>query len=229
MTNKLDLDEFIECWKLFVKQNEPAFLEKFDSRTDRTQLIIGNDSSSVNTGSPFGDFFREFFGEKYFYRKEDGSVDLSIYENDFLRGIMDMNTEDKVSVISKETLNYFPKYYNVLIEQENTIEKAYEEMYKLTYFRANLKVLITYIWNPSKSGDLWTYAHDRLSKNFESIIKQTNESYPENGETDYVLITGQKIDNKIIWKYTGLSVMSTLKQVDNYVIVHDVYKPTINE
>ena len=223
MEKELDMDSFVACWKEFVKAKNDELFDNFDKPAERTRLVLGDKSSSIDNGSPFGDHFRNYFSNKYSYRKEDGSVDLSIYKSEFIENVSDMKIEEKVSNITQDKLNNFPKVYSVLLEQENVIERAYEEMHKLTYFRANLKVLVTYIWNPSKTGDKWAYAHDRICKNFESILKQTNDIFPENGETDYILVTGQKVNEKLIWKYTGFQIGSFLKQVQSYVITNESY------
>lgn len=225
MSKILDIDSFIDCWKSFTEKNKTQFLDNYDS-SDWTKLIVGEKKSTTN-GSPFGDFFTEYFEKSYSYRKEDGLVDLSIFEKkNFIKGIFKIAKGAKGAKVS---LDDCPTNYEVLIEHENDPAISHEEMYKLTTFRAALKVLITYIWDPSKSGDIWSHTHEKLSKNFESIIIQTNSKYPENVETNYILITGQRIGDKIVWKYTGFSVMNTLKQIDSFVIVHDWAKPNINE
>lgn len=93
---------------------------------------------------------------------------------------------------------------------------AYEEMHKLTYYRSNLKVLITYNWDPSKTGDAWDFTFDRLCKNFKSTIAQANETSPENDATIYLLIFGQRIDQKLVWKFARFALRNRMgfKQID---------------
>lgn len=224
MSKTLDMDSFIECWKSFTETSKDHLLTKYDC-SDWTNYICG-EKKSTNDGSPFGDYFAKYFSDKYCYRKEDGLVDLAIFkEREFIKNIQKIAKRSNNETFS---LGNFPTSYEVLIEHENDVKRAYEEMFKLTYFRAYLKVLVTYIWDPS-GDEMWPEVHKQLSRNFESIIKQTNEKYPENVDTSYILITGQRISGKLIWKYTGFSVMNTLKQTDSYVLVHDWTKPSINE
>jgi hypothetical protein len=71
-------------------------------------------------------------------------------------------------------------------------------MIKLTYSRARLKVLITYNENVDASSD-YKYANEILIKNFNTIITQANERYPENRDTEYLIIIGQLNNEKLIW------------------------------
>jgi len=224
MNKILDIDTFIQCWKSFTEKNKDQLLTKYDG-SDRTSYIFGGDKSTSDS-SPFGHYFVEYFDNAYSYRKEDGLVDLEIFKSrEFVKDIYEVT---KGSDNKKLSLENYPRNYEVLIKHENDISRAHEGMFRLTNFRAYLKVLVTHIWDPS-GDEMWAEVHKRLSKNFESIIKQTNEKYPENVETNYVLITGQRISGKLIWKYTGFWVMNTLKQIDSYVLVDDCIKPTINQ
>ena len=224
MIKILDMDTFIECWKSFTEKNKDQLLTKYDC-SDWTSYICG-EKKSTNEGSPFGDYFIKNFGDVHSYRKEDGLIDLAIYKKEEF--VKDIYSLAKRAGNETFPLKNCPTSYDVLIEHENDVSRAHEEMYKLSYFRANLKVLVTYIWDP-RGDEMWKNTHERLSKNFASIIKQTNEKYPENVETSYILITGQRISEKLIWNYTGFSVMNTLKQTDSYVIVHDLSNPAINQ
>lgn len=199
MKKQLTSHSFIECWKAFVTLHHDHILENYDDIKKRTSAIIGQPKTEKEN-SNFGKFFVEYFSDIYNYRKEDGDVELSIFKAEFISGVRDM--KERPNHLDEETLRNYPRHYDLLIEHENEIGKAYEEMHKLTYFRAYIKVLITYIWSPSKAGDKWEYAHGRLTENFSSIIKQTNESYPEHCDTSYILITGQKIGNELKWRHS---------------------------
>lgn len=209
MKKIITVDTFVECWKAFVKKEKENIIKNYDNRTDRTCAVIGL-KGSCDTGSPLGDFIKEHFNDNYSYRKEDGLVDLSIFKkDDCIKQIWDMHVPEKAG---QRDLELFPRYYHVLIEHENVIEKTFEEMCKLTYFNGHLKVLITYIWDSSKSGDNWDYAHERLEKNFEIIIQQANKQYPENCDTNYLLITCQRIDNKLISRFSCFNTISMIEQ-----------------
>lgn len=82
-----------------------------------------------------------------------------------------------------------------LIEHENNYLLSYEEMIKLTYQRAKLKVVITY---PESINEF-----EILKENFLNIISQSNSSIAlnENHSTEYLLIIGYLIESKQIeWK-----------------------------
>lgn len=231
MTKILDMDTFVNCWREFTeklgKGPNANILEMYNASSyEWTKFIIG-DKRSLNSGSPFGEFFKETFGNNYIYRSEDGSVDMSFYQNEFVSGVQAITKLDTTKNVNQEILNNYPLTYDVLVEHENDVSRAYEEMYKLTYFRARLKVLITYNWNGDTKNDFHS-TFKKLCSNFETIIKQTNKKFIENDETDYLLIVGQKIDRKLVWKYIGFSVGSMIKIVDSYVVTHE-YKSSTNE
>lgn len=71
-------------------------------------------------------------------------------------------------------------------------------MIKLTYDRARLKVLITYNENVDKKSD-YKFINEILTNNFRTKINQANTKHPENSETEYLLIIGQKVNNNLIW------------------------------
>lgn len=209
----LDIDSFIDCWKSFV--SKPEFLQNYNGPR-RTEFIVGKKGSS-----PFGNHFVEEFGNTYGYGTEDGLVDLSIYKRKFFKGVLDIQVLHKGWKFRDDLLEQFPVHYDVLLKNENSIENAYMGMRRLTCLRARLKVLVTYIWDPSIEGDDGDEAHKLLCRNLEVVIKQTNDAYPENGETNYILITGQRVNQKLIWRYTCFSLMSRLKQVETYVVTFD--------
>ncbi len=214
MIRELNPDTFIDCWKEFVKNNKDVLLKNYDS-PDWTKLVIGADKSTVNEGSPFGDHFLNHFGNDYQYRKEDGTVDLSIYKKEFVKDIYKIS---KKSHHEKINLDNCPVNYDILIEHENDPSKCYEEMYKLTYYRANLKVLVTYLWDTSTREDNWYEKHERMTDNFETIINQTNMKSPENVDTKYISIVAQRLGEKLIWSYMVFYVSSSLKQIHGEAI-----------
>lgn len=216
---EITIDNFIECWKKFALEYKKEILDVYDKPAKRTHLIIGSKRSSQED-SLLGNFMKRFYSDEFDYRCEDGSVDLSFYKKDFLENIKDMQDESKVNNLKEKDLQCFPKYYDIIIEHENVIERAYEEMHKLTYFNSQLKVLITYIWDPDKKGNQWNYAHDRLCNNFEAIIKQANARFPENGENDYLLITCQRINGELRYRFSSFNTFSMVNL--KFVVVNRI-------
>ena len=123
-------------------------------------------------------------------RTEEWKIDLvlSAHEN-ALR--YDIKTGDP------ERLPTFqPVLYDILIEHENSIGLSYQEMLKLVYMRARLKVLITYTFDSDDTDKqelqaLAAIVHAR--KQFDRMINDSNANYPENPDTEYVFIVGQLI------------------------------------
>jgi len=160
-----------------------------------TELTIGT-KQSEEMNSPFGDFIKNKTGLRY--RKEDGLTDLSFATKNSFDKVYSLHEKqvDRTKVISDSV--YYPSFYEILVEHENDIYSCYEEMAKLTYSRARLKVLITYNENTDDTSD-YKYAIDILLENFRTIIKQANQKYPENSKTEYLFIIGQIDSNKLVW------------------------------
>lgn len=111
MVKILTPKSFIECWEAFVKENNEVLLSVYDSDREWTKTVIGKGESKINEDSPFGKFFKKWFGNEYSYRKENGSIDLSIYKSEFLKGVMDMNPDGQTNDLNKEV----PKFYDVFL------------------------------------------------------------------------------------------------------------------
>ena len=123
-------------------------------------------------------------------------------------------------VFSKETfkkINYFDNSgciadteihvgIEIAFEHENNFETAFEEIIKLTELRAKLKVLVTY---PNT-----TQAEIALVEKFSKGIKQANEWFRENSESQYLLICGPKIKEEIEWTYYKFNTEGTNEKIN---------------
>jgi len=194
---------FIELWKEFdqdVIQPESNLFSIWNSNSDWTKFIIGSKTSSHNSDSPLGNFIMKKTALDY--RKEDGLVDLTFATNESFEGI---RTLEYPSEAARKTFLlsgvYYPKTYEVLVEHENDTTKCWEEMTKLTYFRAKLKVLITYNWDVDIKCD-YQYVNGILFENFRDIIRASTSKLSEDPTTEYLLIIGQRDhQKKLTWKY----------------------------
>ena len=83
---------------------------------------------------------------------------------------------------------FYPNVYDIILEHENDVNKSWEEMFKLTRFRARLKVLITYLEFKVDSSEQM----ERLRNNFKEIIQLSNQDYEPNEE--YILIAGERYE-----------------------------------
>jgi len=203
MKNYISADEFTRLWIDFINQqilSESGWQNWYDHEYKTwTKETIGLPVSEEEN-SPFGDFIKSKTGLRY--RKEDGLVDLTFAPDKNFEGIFSLHEKpkDRSDVLKKdpEKVPFYPRYYSILVEHENDIYKCYEEMAKLTYSRARLKVLITYNENTDDTSD-YKYAIDILLENFRTIIKQANQKYPENSETEYLFVIGQIDSDKLVW------------------------------
>jgi hypothetical protein len=195
--------EFIEHWIEFSKETQ-----KYGHWDDSKCWTINTIGMPIceKTASPLGKHIADKRVDLV-YGKEDKNIDLSFFKKDsFFSGIKDMNYEARDSSL----YDYFISY-EVILEHENSTENAYQEMTKLTAFKSKLKVLITYDYDDTTyDNDLFTPSAKHLISNFSSIIKQTNDFFSENPETEYLLIIGRKLTDeltierekgKYLWKF----------------------------
>lgn len=109
-----------------------------------------------------------------------------------------------------KTCDFFPKNYDVLLEHENDIWTCWEEAAKLYYAKAKLKVLATYNWHTSEQGK-WLKEIALVEEYFSKILNQTNSLFPENPETQYLLIIGNFIEEKLSWQYCSFDYLGIKK------------------
>jgi len=190
-------NEFYNLWVSFIDQKittKTEWIRDYYSDKSWTDITIGN-KKSEEIDSPFGEFIKQ--KENLRYRKEDGLTDLSFATVKSFENISSIENKSNSTPIVTNT-DFYPIHYEILLEHENNIYSSYEEMIKLAYERARLKVLITYNEDVDKNSD-YKASVDTLLKNYMEIIKQANQKYPENSETEYLLIVGQKDNNKLFW------------------------------
>lgn len=200
---KVTADIFYKTWIDFFNMNKACLLKAWNNSKQYTELTIGEKYSSKED-SPFGNFFKNKF-KGYEYRQEDGLVDISFYKKENYHNIFNLY-EPKSPKFNSITLDDYPIYYDILIEHENEITMCYEEMIKLTAFRSDLKVLITYNWEEITS-DNYKYVNETIVDNFKKIISQSNQRNSESREIEYLLIIGQlnKEQNNVNWYQTSIN------------------------
>ncbi len=142
--------KFVESFEAFVKKQRSSIVKTNDTRKKLTLAIIGKNISQ-DSGSPLGDFITKKRFKDNVYRREDGSVDISIYKiRKSYRNILNMWFDFRRKPLDLK----MPIYYDVLVELENVVERGYEEMAKLTYYNSNLKVLILVLWKADRLGTI---------------------------------------------------------------------------
>lgn len=200
-------EQFIKYWKVYFKENK--WEDYYKNNDSWTQFILGSKSNKSKEGK-FPQFLVEQLNRKdnqktYRHRKEDGLFDLALSSHENFKGIKDFHTDPgEISFQNKngEKL-FYPTQYDLLLEHENNILLCYEEMAKLTYARAKLKVLVTYDWDEEewKKDGKPSDSLERLIHNFSTIIRQANEGFSENAFTRYLLLLGRKSGNEMQWKH----------------------------
>jgi hypothetical protein len=201
--------EFLDKWKLFIEENHlkgsvsSKILERYKSNKKWTRYIVGSPKRKEND-SNLGKFIC-VHEPTLQYRKEEFKLDLVFSENNA--------NENLIKIKSGKPLNmegtFYPNVYDIILEHENYSNKSWEEMFKLTRFRANLKVLITYLeFNVDGKKQM-----EALTKNFIEIVKNSHQGFQTKEE--YVLITGERINNdngdSIRWNFASIQTDGTNK------------------
>jgi len=183
MNDNISASAFIELWKEFwpASLSSRKFDESKGMATNLTEQIIGNKTTEKDHGSPLGDFIMDYYKGKLTYIKEDCLFDLSVYYNEEFKKVLNYKVDEKAIEIDtrSNTLNA------ILVQHENEILLTHQEMIKLTYVKARLKVIIVY--------DRWDdieFAKKRLGGNLKEIIRQANTKLVEPLTTEYLLIIG---------------------------------------
>lgn len=66
----------------------------------------------------------------------------------------------------------YPAHYLLILEHENSLYTAWHEIAKLAYFRARLKVLITYHSDDNLEKDKRDQEYQMLEKSLKSILQK---------------------------------------------------------
>jgi len=153
----------------------------WDSNTDCTNYLLYR--TADNSEYLLFNKFKEFgYSNLVFeYRK----IDITIFSKETYEQINDYDN----SGLSDTSI---PVCIDAVIEHENDYQRCFDEVRKLTELKAKLKVLITYPPdNESKNAII-----EKMSKG----IKQSNNYFPENSTTEYLLILGSN-NNSIKWEF----------------------------
>ncbi|MEQ8878898.1 MAG: hypothetical protein RLQ12_04655 [Cyclobacteriaceae bacterium] len=196
---EITASEFISTWEAFMtfKIQTHDWKTHWHSNTEWSKMILGGKKSSYEK-SPIGQFFKDKYGEKNLrFRSEDGSVDLTLFDPS---SVLEFTRLDKNWDFNTDKREDYPSYYLAIIEHENQLYSAWEEVAKLTYYRSRLKVLITYNSN-NLSVDKRNLEIKMMESSLKDVISKSNKTFPEHASTEYLLIMGAKDGDQLIWNY----------------------------
>lgn len=190
--------DFIKHWLSF--SNEIILPNKnwrsaWDTSNEWSKLLLGTKTSS-STESPIGNYLSKKY-DNIKYRTEDGLFDLSLTLNQNLYAIP---TLDKNYNHTNFDSHDYASIYDVLLEHENEIYQSWHEVAKLAYVRAYLKVVVTYNSDGLSESQLQKEIQ-MMTATFEKIIPQCNKNFPDNIDTEYVLLIGNKTADTLEWTY----------------------------
>jgi len=172
----MTLKEFYKIWKKYLE---------IHLTSDFVLKYWENDSQWTNN------FFnkenlRQIFNNpniEFEYRK----IDMVLYSKE---KYVEIDNFDKSGFVKTE----YPLCLDVVVEHENNYQNCFEEIRKLTEIKAKLKVLISYPPNDIES-------RNALKHKMIKGIKQSNNYFAENSNTEYLLIFGN--ENPELWEFFG--------------------------
>ena len=177
---------FLQYSKNFCNAN-PNWLDLYYQDKNWTERFISRPTSSSDK-SEFGNKFLSFSEDEFKYRTEDGTIDLA-----FSRKSNFYNNEIETLDKSKISDFFWPKQYDLILEHENNIKCSWQELLKLSYISAKLKVLITY----NTKNDLKTMELENriMHDNLLEVVKN------DIAFDEYLLLIGSVQNLKITWRY----------------------------
>ena len=189
-------EHFKNAWLDFAKSKE-LYLQW--DKPNWTEKVIGKRGSSKKD-SPLGNYLIEYFNALHEIKLED------LTESYKIDLVFARPRNFKISDIYGKKLpieEFYPCSYDIIVEHENEIKTCWEEMAKLTHFRAKLKVLIIYL-DDRKDNYENQQCLNTIIGNFKKIVNQANYAFPENKATEYLLIIRSReaeINKHIKWDY----------------------------
>ncbi len=187
--------EFIQIWQKFsedIAKQEELNVKIHEWR----EVIVGN--VALND-YPLADYIRKNFQRLSRHVSGYNGVALSMTAQGNFSKINTLGSEQKHQ---KEA--FTPVGLDILLEHEEELDKSFEQMQKLVNRKAKLKVLITY--HLPSTEDLKA----RIAENFQKIIQQANDVFPENPATEYLLIIGQPEGEKMLWFFYVYQLQSSV-------------------
>lgn len=184
----------IECWKDFSVIQPFLNPSNWNNTKSWTIETIGR-ASFEGEHSPFGKALCEKNKDTLIYRKEEWNIDLVIARKERL---------STTAIGVEPSANWLlPAIYEVCLEHETNCLDSWQEMIKLIYMRAKLKVLISYNIDsdgtPSQEERV-VGVERRVVEQFDSMIDASNQVHADNPATEYAMILGRLCNNQIIWK-----------------------------
>jgi hypothetical protein len=174
------LKAFLDEYNFQLSNNKKLFLDQYN----HTDFMLRKDGFLENVMSRLQS--KEQMLE---YRRENYSIDAV-----FIGGID----------LFKSDYGY-PSELHVLIEHEKR-ENIEEEMWKLIHWRAPLKVIIFYDWDEDeKSTNSRTNWVDTKIIKLLEMLDTVNAFFPENVDTEYLFLIGNRMDVNSIptWRWTS--------------------------
>ncbi|HQV37642.1 MAG: hypothetical protein IPO60_14175 [Flavobacteriales bacterium] len=201
--------EFIEVWEEFAKtivQDGDNVGTLWYQDAGWTRRVTGEANASEKE-SPLGDKLVEHLPQGIWrYRTEEWKLDLVLAKKQNWPTPKDWKEGEWQSKWDKI---FWPTTYEIIVEHETSGGISWQEMVKLIHLRSRLKVLITYTYDVGSSEKSQKKSQDLIDETrnqFQAMLKAAWKNFPENWDTEYLLIVGQLDERgdtpEVKWHYT---------------------------
>ncbi len=176
-------EAFESAWKRAYEGRRSEIEEAYNNRRLWTELMCGSESPLSPDRVPLIKAAMEslqHFGKSILFDRERHKVDAF----------------GRVLIGAKHT-NYTDCVNVVMVEVENDVERAEEEMWKLLHSRCPLKILVTYDYNDRKIREHKVATFAQMYRGMEPFLGVD--------PAEYLLIIGGRVDDsrgaEIVWRY----------------------------
>lgn len=202
--------DFILHWISLFEHitSQSAWIERWNSNTKWSELILGTKKSST-ANSPIGEYFKTQY-QNLRYRTEDGLFDLTMTLANNIDEIPTLGKHYEHITFKLPDKEFYPVSYDILLEHENDIYSSWNEIAKLTYVRGYLKVLVTY--NSDTTDNVRIEKENQMIfRSAKKIIGDSNAVLRDNDSTEYLILIGRKLHDKLTWtsktyKFDGMEI-----------------------
>lgn len=186
----LSASTFIDTWKIYtepIATSDGIIRPEFYDIWKNDELWTDHIYNGFGGSHSLKEHLERYFNLRPQY--EDWKIDLIMGSHNNISGLQNMRNGPGQMTVGEQF--FYPSHYELLLELENNRSTCWQEMYKLTQLRGRLKVLVTYDKEYYTDHQNFNVALEHLDSNFKSIIKQANDQFPENEQTEYLLIVGK--------------------------------------
>lgn len=207
---------FIRIWKLFTVEllQRPDWQQAWTRDGEWSRFILGTKRSS-SCDSTFGNFLISHSDSpmEWRYRTEDGLSDLAFTKQANFRPLPTLDDGHQLATHELGHEMMFPVRYDIIMEHENAIYSCWEEVTKLSYVHAPLKVLVTYTWDHQKRSKALAEV-EMVERIASQVLSESSSVLGYKTGSEFLLIVGSRTEIGIDWYFRALEETGRVKIED---------------